>query len=251
MHQLARTRFALTATLALSGSAQAVSIGQVQAFDGQTNPGWITSFFGAMNPNPPSVVSSSNLSGDAMQLVATGDAMVPRSQPGGKLTAFEVGGLWSGDYIGAGVSGITMDLYNSQDSAALSVRLLLMSFNDDFSVLQGAFYSSDPVSIDPAQTLDAALFSLNRGALTDLLGGGSDYNAVLSDVDSVRIFHNPNGGTFIGGPFGAGQPAPFVSATLEVDNITAVPEPATAVLLSLGLLGLAARIPSASCAFDF
>lgn len=242
MHQRRLTRFALGVALILAaGSAQAIMIGQVQNFDGQTNPGWVTSFFGAMNPNPPSVVSSSNLSGDAMQLVATGDPMIPRSQPGGKLTAFEVGGLWSGDYLGAGVSGITMDLYNSPESSALSVRVLMMSFNDDFSVLQGAFYSSDAIGIEPGQTLDAALFSLQQGALTDLLGGASDYATVFSDVDSVRIFHNPDGGTLIGGPFGAGEAAPFVSATLEVDNITAIPEPTTAVLLSLGLLGLVSR----------
>lgn len=242
MYQRRLTRFTFGAALIFAaGSADAVMIGQVQDFDGQTDPGWVTSFFGAMNPNPPSVVSSSNLSGDAMQLVATGDPMIPRSQPGGKLTAFEVGGLWSGDYLGAGVNGITMDLYNSQESSAVSVRLLMMSFNDDFSVLQGAFYSSAPIAIAPGQTLDAALFSLQEGALTDLLGGASDYATVLSDVDSVRIFHNPDGGTLIGGPFGAGEPAPFVSATLEVDNITAIPEPTTAVLLSLGLLGLASR----------
>ena len=217
----------------IGGPAGAISLGQVETFDGQTTPGgWTTAFFGAMNPNPPAVVD------DAMQLVATGDVTSPRAQPGGKLTAFEVGGLWSGDYVGAGVSSITMDLANAADGSELSLRILAMSFNDDFTVLQGAFYTQ-AVAIGAGENLEAARFNLREGSVIDLLGGGSDYNTVFSDVDSVRIFHNPNGGSFIGGPFGAGEAAPFVSATLGVDNITAVPEPTTAVLLSLGLLGLA------------
>lgn len=224
-----------------AASAQALPTG-VQIFEDGSAGMWSTSFMGASNPSAPTAAAPGNpgvnASGGVLELSATGDPAGPMMQPGGRLNAFNASPLYTGDYANAGIRGFAMDLFNPSD-ITLGIKVMVMSFNDDFSALLGASFSELAFSLAPGESA-TAFFSLEGGALEDLFG---DLATTLSDVDSLRIFHNPDAGgsAKIGGAMGLGDFAPFVTASLQIDNITTiVPEPATALLLGLGLVAVSA-----------
>jgi len=76
-------------------------------------------------------------------------------------------------------------------------------------------------------------FPIAPANLTALFGTAI---GALTDTDTLRIFHNPDP-TFPG----PGSGIPAVTAVLGIDNITAVPEPATLSFLVGGLLVLFVR----------
>ena len=72
-------------------------------------------------------------------------------------------------------------------------------------------------------------FDVTEASLTSARGSKT-YSEVLGDVTKFMIRHN------------AGDPSRFGTAqlaTLGIDNVAAIPEPSTALLLLFGLIGLA------------
>jgi hypothetical protein len=137
--------------------------------------------------------------------------------PGSRLVAF-AGPGWSGDYLSSGVTQIEMDLRNF-GSTELTLRLLLAGPANSSAI------STTPVVLAAGSAWQRVSFGVTVDALT-----GSPALA-LAEVNQLRLFHSTT-------PVSPGE---TIAARLGVDNVTAVPEPTTALLLGAGLLFLWTR----------
>jgi hypothetical protein len=231
----------LLATSAQGGQFMVVP-GQVNDFEDGTTQEWAVGVGSGTNddcmpPSPVNVVST-QLDGNALEIISTGDPAGAPMQLCGRLTALNFGAGWNGDYLALGIDSVEMDLFNTGNEP-LSVRILVASFNFVTAQFRGAFYSTVPVPIAPGEVILGERFSLLEGDVTVAFPGSDTYLDTLSRVTMLRIFHNPDGGTRVNG---LGDQAPFVTASLEVDNITAVPEASAAVAsVCLLVLSLVAR----------
>jgi len=219
-----RTIICLTACslIVAAGPATAhaeVIVSQFDNFENGTTQGWDS---GDRNPHPPANVASGGPAGagDNYLKITSTDG----SGAGSKLVAFNTA-QWTGNYLAAGVTKITMDLENLGTSA-LQIRLLLEGDGGNFVSVQ-----SFPLASSSGWRV--ASFPLGSGDLT----GGFNYSATLGHVRQLRIIHNPSANPLP-------SSVPSIVAQLGVDNITAVPEPATLLLLAIAgpcLLGHARR----------
>lgn len=198
----------------------ALVVGQTDDFQDGTTQGWRS---GVVNPNPPSNVATGGPLGAGdryLQIVSTGGV-----GPGSKLIAFNTA-QWAGDYLAAGVTGITMDLKNL-GSSPLSMRIGLMS-----STLQGSpgYVTSTAFPLPVDGNWHHAVFGLSAADLTGI-NAPPALSTILSGTAELRILHSAgpalNGDNIVG--------------SVGVDNIAAVPEPATLLLISGGLLGVLRR----------
>lgn len=226
-----RAAIAIAVVAAASGIAAApagaVTLGQIDTFDASLQ-GW--SAGGGAPPFPPVLVKDGGPggAGDAYMLVtSTG------SQSAGGKMVVQNDLQWTGNYTKAGVTKIALDLRNL-GTTDLSMRLLF----------------EDPVNGPPKnQAITTQSFFLPAGGdwthlsfairASDLTALAGSADVVLSNTTTIRLFH----GT------GLGFPANPIAAKLGVDNIAAVPEPATWALMlaGVGLVGGAAfRSASAS-----
>jgi hypothetical protein len=132
-----------------------------------------------------------------------------------------------------------MSLNNLSTTTDLYVRLLLVGAFGPMGPSGVAL--TDAVHVSAGGGWQNAFFDISPGALTVAFGSAT---GILSDVSELRIFHNPN--PFFLGP--GGNAIPSVVADLGVDNIQAVPEPSSFLLLSSAvgvvLLARAARARS-------
>ena len=205
------------AVLLLHSSVSAVTIGQIQTFDDPHN--WVRGagpVIGVPTMFPVELGGPGGPSDPYLQLEATGG-----SGPGSRIGAQNFV-EWSGDYISAGVNRIQMDVRNFSNTNDLFLRLLFVDF--------GAMGPSDVAMTDGVQVpagsgWQSIEFDVTPSALITILGSAT---AALQNTDEFRIVHNP-GETFIPSQI------PAIAATLGVDNINAVPEPGTAMLLLSGL----------------
>ncbi len=209
--RLSGSALAAMAGILLATSAGAITSGQTDSFEDGSTQGWGS---GAANPAPPVNVTSGGPAGadDNYLLVAASGI----HGPGGKLVALNEL-QWTGDYIAAGVTGLTMDL-NNLGGTALSLRLYLLGGPGQTAL------SLDAVQLPAASGWTHVFFDLSPAALA-----GAPL-ATLAGVTQLRLFHS----------VGAAYPGPDVAAMLGVDNISAVAEPGPASLLAAGLAVLAA-----------
>jgi len=200
--------------------AGAVSLDQLDDFENGTTQGW---FVGARHPAPPANVAGGGPAGfDDNYLLLTA---IGGSAAGSRLATFNTG-QWSGDFNGAGVTAIAMDLDNLGPSD-LSLRV---AFVNSTSTAISTLAISLPASSD----WTSVVFPIAPGALTALSG---DILSALSDTVELRLLH-ATALTFPGEPIVAG---------LGVDNIRAVPEPSSSALVGLGILAwLRSRRPRRS-----
>ncbi len=145
--------------------------------------------------------------------------------PGSRLATFN-DFQWAGDYISAGITGLTMDLKNFSDQE-LHMRLFLLFGSG------GEFTSTNAIILAPNSDWQSVYFGLTASDMT-AVDGGVDLDLSLSNLPRLMIRHQD------GEPGGIGSP-PSIAATLGIDNIMAVPEPSTLGLLGIGVLVLIRR----------
>jgi hypothetical protein len=201
----------LLVTLALP--AQAVTLGQTDTFE-TSIAGWRA---GGASPLAPAVQQDGGPDGvgDAFMLLQS----FGTEGAGGRLVVFNTD-QWAGDYRGAGITGITLDLVNFGNTD-LALRLRLSSNG-------GIGLSTLAANLPANSGWTQVYFSLSA----DALGlSASVHGSVLADVQELRLFHATT----------AAFPGEFITATLGVDNIAAVPLPPAVALMSVGLVALATR----------
>lgn len=206
---------ALALTVALP--AHAVVAGQVDTFESGSTLGWGV---GANHPVPPTIVNTGGPAGAGdhyMLLRALGNTL---GDPGSRL-AVRNGAQWAGDYIVAGITAVTMDVFNF-GPGDLSLRLL---FEAGSPAPTDLAWSTVPVLVPGGSGWRSVVFPVTAADLTP--APGSQVADALAGAVAIRLFH----GTL------SDFPGDRLAVTVGVDNITAVPEPATASLLTLGLLG--------------
>jgi hypothetical protein len=203
--------------LGWSLTASAVSVGVLDDFEDGGTEGWDN---GGLAPNPLNVATGGPAgTGDAfLRLGSSGG-----SGPGSRLVVFNRLEDWTGDYTAAGVAGITLDV-NNLGATDLVLRLLLAD-GAPASPTNSAMTAG--IALPAGSGWTRIAFSL---APEDLLLRNGSIAAALEGVTELRLYHAP----------AASYPGPGIVASLGVDNVRAVPEPGSGVLLAAGALALCA-----------
>jgi hypothetical protein len=197
-------------------SASAITLGQLNNFQDGTTQGWET---GPSAPPLQNVTGGPGGIGDRfLRLTADG------AGAGGRLVAFNFT-EWTGNYIAAGVTGISISL-NNLSNVSLSIRI---AFHADIAQ-GGPGYLSQAMVLAPNSGWQNFTISIAPGNVT-AVNSPTAYSTFFTNVAWTRIIHSV-GTSSLNGDFVTGQ--------LGVDNIAAVPEPTTAALAAAGLLAFGA-----------
>jgi hypothetical protein len=217
---------------ALAAPSQ-VSATPLDTFEDGTAMGW---FFGGgpfgVPAQPHENVATGGPLGandNYLQLTSTGSP-----GPRGRLTGTN-GSQWSGDYLAAGITSITMDASN----LGINDLFLRLAFEEIGALGPVNIAYTNAVFLPAGSGWTPIAFSLLPGDLTAFLG---NVNGALTNSTFVRLYHSeePNAPNPL-------APIPLIPAVLGVDNIgtqngatpAPVPEPATlSLLLSGAVLGL-------------
>ena len=230
--------------LALAFYAQTafgVALGQIDDFEDGTTMNWAAAGAGAAHPFPPKNEMDGGPGGigdNYLQLESDGIITGP-PDPGSRMTTFNYLGQWSGDYIGAGVTRITMDA-NNFGPDALELRLLFVDFVDPLvpmPVVANIAASTVGLALASGSGWTSLVFDIGLSHLTALFGTSKE--DALMNTDVLRIYHH-SAPAFPAVPGGGSRIDP-VDAILGLDNITAVPVPPAMVLFISGIAGLLAR----------
>ncbi|GMV97799.1 MAG: hypothetical protein AMXMBFR83_21540 [Phycisphaerae bacterium] len=210
-------RWATPVILASATPVWAIALNQVDTFQNGTVMGWSE---GAASPNPPTNVATGGPAGAGdrfLRNVSSGFGS------GGKMVMFNRG-QWSGHYAAAGVNRIEADMINL-GSTTLYMRIALSDYDESNR------YATDPaVVLSPGGGWKHVVFDLTEEGMTQVEGFGT-LAGLLTGVSEMRILSSQF-------PSWRGDD---VAATLGVDNITALPEPASLLLAALGGAGSARR----------
>ena len=182
----------------------AIEPNQWDNFQDGTTQGWTS---GLLNPNPPMVMPDGGPGGNGdayLHVISNGGIGA-----GGKLVTFNTL-QWSGDYISAGVTVVSMYMKNFSDEN-LSMRIVVQGPG-------GSFWSLNAIVLSPQSEWQVAQFSLSAADLT----GGTDLNATLSNVTQFRILNSVSGSSM----------GDIIAAALGIDNITAAENPLPVELVS-------------------
>ena len=183
----------------------AVTLNQIETF--ATLGGWGSGSSG--NPNPPAILTDSGPLG-------TGDSSLKVTANGGggagsRLVALNTS-AWAGDYSGQGIVSLAANLRNL-GSTPLSIRV---AFNGP-----GGRFVTDAVLVAAFVGWVQHVFDIRPVSL--LNATGSDAAATMAAVTEARILHSSTV-DFRGAD---------VSSSFLVDNLQAVPEPHSCMLLIL------------------
>jgi len=210
--------------------AGAVTITQIDTFQDGTTNGWIINLLGMGNPPANTIPSNVATGGPA----GAGDRyLLLRSSgiegaPGGRLVGINAS-QWTGDYLAAGITGLVMDV-NNFGPTDLVLRLLIAGPANPMGPPFNIVVSTNGVPVPNGSGWTRISFPIGLSAFDALSGTVA---GALTNAIELRIFHNPF----------ASDPAAAVVASLGVDNISAVPEPESLLLIAAGcfVLGLLRR----------
>ncbi len=156
---------------------------------------------GVGNPNPPMNIASGGPGGaddNYLQLTSNGSGLA-----GGKLVVFN-SNQWAGDYLGAAITSIDMQVKNF-GTTDLMLRLILTD-----SLHAQALTTVSHVNVPAGGGWNTVSFSLDAANLT-----GGTYQTVISSVVELNLVHSPT-------VIAHRSLSPDIVAQLGVDNITAV-----------------------------
>ena len=194
--------------LLLGGSgAAAVSLHQLDDFQAPGLAGW-------QYAAPTNLTREEDLGNGYLQLVTDGD-----STPGGRPVVTN-DAQWAGDYLAAGITAIAARFANFGPDD-LWIRLGFQSESGEQWVTDQAIHlPADGVWHDLHFGLDPADYTQVD------LGPAGSFLAVLAAVDRIRFLSREDAPDWNGA---------FAEAVLGLDDVTAVPEPGTLLLVGLGL----------------
>jgi hypothetical protein len=212
---------ALIAGLASARGAAAVTLGQVDDFEDGTTQGWIINLLGFGGGTPPANVPDGGPggAGDSFLLLTSNGT----PGPGGRLVAINAS-QWSGDYLAAGVTGISASVRNL---GATDLALRLYFADPTTGSPTNEAISTDAILLPTGGAWTDVVFPILPDDLTALTGS---VEAALSGATQLRLLHSAL----------AVFPPNAITAQLGVDAISAIPEPGAGALLGLGLAALAA-----------
>ena len=211
----------LLAASCLAGlPASGVFVGQVDDFEDGTTQNWTIG-----NPNGPFAPSSLPNGGPG----GTGDGYLQLNSsgtggPGGKLTAYNPA-QWSGDYIAAGVTGVQA-WFNNFGSNPVTMRL---SFASGFGA-GSSFTTATTIDLSPGSGWTAGFFPINESAIVQL-SGSDGFSQAFLEITEVRLLSAV-------APAFSGD---LIAATVGVDDLAVIPEPAAGWLMLGAVLILARR----------
>ncbi|MDX2457652.1 MAG: hypothetical protein QNL87_09110 [Gammaproteobacteria bacterium] len=210
-----------------SGLAAGVSTTQIDRFTDGTLQGWAMGSTSVTNSHMTNIATGGPAgTGDRYLEVLADNTTVA----GGRLTFFNKA-QWIGDYPGAGITAIAMDLKNFSSTEALNLRLAIEGGPN--ALVGGLFATTASVSLVSGSDWTHVVFSLAPGDLVPVSGNsgvtGNNVTAALGNVVELRLLNSVN-------PDWTGAP---VTATLGIDKISAVvvPLPLALLLFGSGLIG--------------
>ena len=155
-----------------------------------------------------------------LQITASGIPDVP----GGRLVVTnseQFGQDWTGNYLAAGITDISIDVINLNATVDLNMRL---GFSNDQGAQTG--FITPHVLLPAGSGWTTLTFSILEGEIFN--DTGLVYSDVFQDIESIRVYDNSLPGNYTG--FIHGQPVAF-----GLDNVralTAIPEPSALAFLS-------------------
>ena len=184
-------------------------LGQVNDFEAGTTLGWT---------NGPGATDPVNTTAAGGGPAGVDDNYVRVSARGGggagsRLVSYNRATPWTGNYVAAGVTAVSMDLKNF-GTTPLTMRI---AFQEQTTGLR--FYSRTGQTLPADNAWHRMTFRLTA---TDL-NSGTNLTRALGRVSELRVLHSPTA-AFEGAP---------ISSSFGVDNVTAVPEPAAAAVAGL------------------
>ncbi len=205
--------------------AQGITKGQVDDFEIGSDTAFWEGGNSIYSP-PPSQVSDGGPAG-------LGDGFLQISVDGFHLGTHNDLGEWVGDYLAAGVTSVELDANLIAGPSDVSLRFLLFGPGGTWASTNLAPTLTDPGWQHLSFGLSAADLTHVTGSTNPNAPDGTGILAdTLSDVTLLLIRHD----SFI--PTIPGNHPPHITATLGLDNITAIPEPTALTLSLLGIIGL-------------
>jgi len=185
-------------SILISTSVCAQTVGQVDDFEDGTVQGWIIGPF-ASPPNPPTNETTGGPAG-------AGDNFLKYSSLGGsgqgsRMIIMNQDARWTGDFTGAGIVRIKMDVRVS--TADLDLRIAMTGAG-------GRISTTNAVTVTAGSGWTSVIIPIEAADM-ETVPGGSSVTGTLSDVTEMRILSSPI-------PEFKGE---AIVATLEIDNIEA------------------------------
>jgi hypothetical protein len=200
-------------TALIGAPAAAISVGQVDDFQAGTLLNW------GGNSLPTNVATG----GPA----GNGDRYLEIKASNGNLGAKNTA-QWAGNYASAGVVSLRFTLRNAGPNA-VALRISVIGPG-------GTFTSTNATVLPAASGWVLADFGLSSSALTQTQGVGT-LAQTLAGVTKLLIRHDADPIT----PPGVSDPA---TATVGIDNVTALPEPNFVLTLAAAVAALAIARPA-------
>lgn len=204
-------------------------VGQLDHFNSGGTPAWR---IGGSADTQPSIVPSGGITGSSDGYLQTGTSGTHNVQS--RLIIFNSGNRWLGDYGAAGVLALEVYMKNFGDTFGSPITLQMRLAVKESTAQDAPGYTSLNAFLVPSDgQWHKGVFYLSASDLVAIGSPTKSLAQLLANPGEVRLLHSDMPslrGSLVEG---------FV--TVGFDNIRAIPEPATAVLLLGGAAALTLR----------